>query len=166
MVRIPPHTSLDLGATGKALLADHVVETLGRQGLTALADMGGDIRAAGGSEGWVLAVDVDPRMPGSTPFRTSDAGLATSGTDRRRWRHDGRWQHHIIDPRTGRPARSPWLSASVLAGTAGQANALSTAAVILAEEAPEWLERRGVDALLAGPDGTVLVGDWPREVTA
>ena len=161
-VRIPPGAQLDLGAIAKAWLADRLAEQLWRTGHPALADIGGDIRAIGADPQWVLDVDTGGVRTGSVPFAVPDAGLATSGTDRRQWRGaGGRRRHHIIDPRTGDSAVTPWRTASVLAATAQQANAASTAAVILGEQAPSWLASLGVDGLLVSDEGAVAVGRWP-----
>ncbi len=54
-----------------------------------------------------------------------------------------------------------WSSASVLAADAAAANTAATAAIVLGDEAPTWLARQGLDALLSGPDGQQLVGRWP-----
>ena len=53
-----------------------------------------------------------PRCAGvqDTAMEIIDAGLATSGLG-----HRSRDRHHIIDPRTAQPARTPWESVSVLA---------------------------------------------------
>ena len=80
-------------------------------------------------------------------------GLATSGTSVHRWLHDGRTEHHLIDPRTGRPARTDIIQATVLMRTARAAEALAKTAVILGSSAA--LER------LSAPDvdGAILLTD-------
>jgi thiamine biosynthesis lipoprotein len=89
-------------------------------------------------------------------------GLATSSTTVRRWRAGGAEQHHILDPRTGRPAPEIWRTASVAAATCVDANAASTAAIVLGEAAPDWLARTGLAARLVRRDGEVVgVAGWP-----
>lgn len=161
-VRIPAGTALDVGAVAKGWLADRLAQAAHeRFGVDALANMGGDLRAVGGP--WPVAVD--PGVPGVRPqtLQIWDAGLATSSTMRRRWRTaDGATAHHLVDPRTGRPADSPWLSSSALLASAWQANAASTAGVILGPAAAQWLADRDVDAWLVGAGGdSVRVGRWP-----
>jgi thiamine biosynthesis lipoprotein len=74
--------------------------------------------------------------------------------------------HHIIDPRTGRPTDGPWRTVSVAAESAVEANACSTAAIVLGDRAPAWLERQGVAARLIDRDGRVTtLGGWPTERT-
>lgn len=166
-VRIPRCCRLDLGAVGKAWLADRLVErVVDGWGYDAVADMGGDIRAVGRQRPWTLAAD--PRLAGWKPSAMSvtDAGLATSGQGERRWTTaSGAPAHHIIDPRTGRSAATPWWTASVLAADAAQANTAATAAMVLGTEAPGWLAARGLDAwLVPAPGGegpACVLGQWP-----
>jgi thiamine biosynthesis lipoprotein len=92
-------------------------------------------------------------------------GLATSSTTVRRWRSGTSELHHIVDPRTGRPAESPWRTVSVAAKTCVDANVATTASFLL-EDAPAWLEARGLPARLVGIDGKVaLVAGWPVDAS-
>ena len=71
-------------------------------------------------------------------------------------------RHHLIDPRTARPAIEIWRTVSVAAANCVEANVASTAAVVVGGPAPEWLSRRGAHARLVGVDGEVVfVGGWP-----
>ena len=90
--------------------------------------------------------------------------MATSGTAARCWRRGGVTLHHILDPRTGLPARPVWRTASVAAGSAVQANIASTAAIIRGAAAPGWLERLRLPARLVAMDGSVrTVAGWPGQ---
>lgn len=168
-MRVPTCCELDLGAVAKAWLADQLVaRVVGDWGCDALADMGGDVRAVGVTAPWTVAAD--PELPGWQPHAmgVTDAGLATSGQGRRRWRtRSGGLAHHIIDPRTGRPADTPWWTASVLAADAAQANTAATAAMVLGAGAPTWLTERGLDAWLVPAPGQALppheLGRWPAD---
>ena len=89
-------------------------------------------------------------------------GLTTSTTTVRHWQRGGLNVHHIIDPRTGAPADGPWRTASVYAPTALAANVASTAAIVLGENAVEWLTSRNFAARLVGADGQVhTTAGWP-----
>jgi thiamine biosynthesis lipoprotein len=173
-VRIPEGVQLDLGATAKAWLADELAERVAADsGLDVVANMGGDVRAIAHGAPWVVGMDhALPSGPGrsSDPgsIEVTDAGVATSGQGRRRWRTGSGWAHHIIDPRTGRHAASQWWAVSVVAATATGANVASTAALVLDAAAPEWLAQRGLDAVLTQWPGTGravqhLVGRWPGQ---
>lgn len=163
-VRIPRHVQLDLGAIGKAWLADRLARQAESElGCDVIADMGGDLRVLGVREPWVVAAD--PGHPGHPRqiIEVTECGLATSGTGRRTWLDDdGRRVSHVIDPRTGRPAELVLHTASVLARDVRGANTAATAAVILGRSATQWLGRRSLDAWLVGSDGTeTRVGRWP-----
>jgi thiamine biosynthesis lipoprotein len=86
-----------------------------------------------------------------------NTALATSGIDYRQWQAQGRTMHHIIDPRTGEPAATDLLSATVLAPTAAQAEGWAKAAIILeAAQAGRELEQRGFAALIVRRDGEIV----------
>ena len=76
--------------------------------------------------------------------------IATSGRDRRRWTRNGHEQHHIIDPSTGAPARSPFLRVSAVATNAVEAEVLAKA-VFLGDEAAA----RRHPCVLVRADGSV-----------
>ena len=161
---VPAGISLDLGATAKALTADRAATAVRRvTGGPALVSVGGDLAAVGGA-GWDVLLTETPEQMTGEDLRTYDGGLATSSTLARRWTLDGTDRHHLLDPRTGKPADGPWRTVTVAAGTCAAANTASTAAVVLGLEAPAWLESRGLPARLVAQDGRVLrVGGWTRE---
>jgi thiamine biosynthesis lipoprotein len=169
-VWVPAGVRLDLGATAKALTADRAAALIAEQtGSGVLVSLGGDIATAGEAPelGWTVHVTDDHRSdlsaPGQTVTIRADA-LATSSTTALRWSHHGRSMHHILDPRTGRPADSPWRTVSVTAGNCVDANIASTAAIVIGAAAPAWLESHGLDARLVAHDGTAhTVGGWPLE---
>ena len=92
------------------------------------------------------------------------SGVGTSGVTARQWRRGGQSFHHIIDPATSLPATTPWRVVTVAASTCVEANIASTAAVIIGDAAPDWLQERGLAARLVRNDGSVLrIGGWPME---
>jgi thiamine biosynthesis lipoprotein len=171
-VTVPAGVRIDLGATAKALCSDRAATRAAEAtGTGVLVSLGGDIAVCGEPppDGWVIRVtdrsDCDPAdaSPGQT-VAVRAGGLATSGTSVRRWSRAGRTVHHLVDPRTGRPADEIWRTVSVAAGSCVAANTASTAAMILGAAAPGWLIRQGHDARLVPADGPVtVVGGWPAE---
>jgi thiamine biosynthesis lipoprotein len=161
---------LDLGATAKALAADHAAVAAGAAvdgGV--LVSLGGDLSIAGPAsvDGWRVRVTDDHRSDASAPGQwivLRAGGLATSSTTVRRWETDGGPAHHLLDPATGRPVASPWRTVSVTAASCLDANIASTAAIVKGERAPEWLESQRLPARLVGTDGTVVhLAGWPPE---
>src|SRR5262249_54530290 len=63
-----------------------------------------------------------------------------------------------------RPADAVWGTVTVVARSCVEANAASTAAVILGADAPAWLEARCLPARLVHADGAIVrVAGWPPE---
>ena len=161
---------LDLGATAKALAADRSARAAAAaSGTGVLVSLGGDVAVGGPppTGGWPVRVADDhaaaPEEPGPSVAIESGA-LATSGTTVRRWLAGSVELHHIIDPRTGRPAASPWRTVTVAAGTCVDANVASTAAIVLGEDALAWLAARGFASRLVRQGGEVeLTGSWPAD---
>jgi FAD:protein FMN transferase len=168
-IRVPAGVELDLGATAKAAAADAVATAVhGSTGSGVLVSLGGDVAAAGSvpAGGWPIRIadHHDAPLDSDGPVvAVGGGGLATSGVAARRWRVRGGERHHIIDPRTGSSAITPWRTVSVTGATCVDANAASTAAVVLGPDALAWLGLRGFSARLVRHDGSeAFIGDWPR----
>ncbi|NCC35507.1 MAG: FAD:protein FMN transferase, partial [Chloroflexia bacterium] len=87
-----------------------------------------------------------------------------SGRDYRRWRQGADVLHHIIDPRTGRPATSDLLSVTVAAPTLEKAEAAAKAALILGSTTGlAWLETQPELAALLVPEENqpIQTTTWP-----
>ncbi|MCL6735143.1 FAD:protein FMN transferase [Streptomyces neyagawaensis] len=173
MLRLPPGTRLDLGATAKALSADRAArQAAAVTGCGVLVGLGGDLATAGPAPegGWRIAVADDHARPapeGGAAVAVTGGALATSGIRVRTWRRGGRILHHIVDPVSGEPAASVWRTVTVAAATCVDANAVSTAAIVLGDRAVDWLRGTGLPIRLAGVDGTVVrLGGWPPDVHA
>jgi len=170
--RVPAGILLDLGATAKALAADRAAAAIAATtSCGVLVNLGGDLRVAGNppAGGWRVGIADDADFDASTAsvrprqvVMIGDGGLATSSTLGRAWRRGGAELHHIIDPATGRPARTCWRTASVAAASCAAANIATTAAIVRGERAIRWLEDLRLPARLVGHDGTVVTtAGWP-----
>ena len=87
--------------------------------------------------------------------------MATSGDYRNYQTIGGERVSHVIDPRTGRPARSDVVSATVIAADCATADAYATALMVLGfEDALQWSDERGLDVLVVrrDADGTLELG--------
>ncbi len=166
-IRIPAGVSLDLGATCKAWAADLLAETLVEElGCGVVVSLGGDLRVLGpegSAPSWPVQVTERPGDSDGLEVAVTD-GLATSSTLVRRWWTTLGEQHHLLDPRTGRPVQGPYRTVTAAGRSCVAANTASTAALVLGEAAPSWLEARDVTARLVSADGAVTtVGGWPAE---
>lgn len=171
-VRIPAGVRLDLGATAKAWAADRCAAAAAAAGgCGALVSLGGDVAVSGRppARGWSIHVTDDHRSHWTAPGQTvaiRSGGVATSSTTVRRWSHRGLAAHHIIDPTTGAPAHGPWRTVSVAAGSCADANIAATAALVLGDDAADWLAAHGLPARLVAHDGDVVaLAGWPGEST-
>ncbi|MDI5974089.1 FAD:protein FMN transferase [Streptomyces sp. SL13] len=168
-VRLPAGVALDFGATAKAFAADRAAAAAAEAtGCGVLINLGGDIAVAGRppARGWrVMLADDHRAADGTGPVITiHGGGLATSGTTVRTWRRAGRRVHHIVDPATGDTATPVWRTVSVVAATCVEANAATTAAVVLGERALRFLGDSGLAARLAGTDGRITrLSGWPPD---
>lgn len=127
-----PGTKFDLNCVAKGLAVDAAVNELAGDGFVAA---GGDVAVRGAA-----AIG----LPGGGSLTLRNGGLATSGTTARRWLRGGAVQHHLIDPRTGRPSNSPWQEVTVAAGSCVEADVAAKAAFLLGDEGPAWLEEHGL----------------------
>jgi thiamine biosynthesis lipoprotein len=167
LVTRPPGLRFDLGGVGKGWIADRALHLMSSW-RSAVIDADGDlaIRCAPGNC-WEIGID-DPREVDSQlallRFEVSSRGvssrwgLATSGVSIHQWTVAGMKTHHLIDPRTGRPAVTDIVQATVIAGSTLRAEALAKAAVISGRDAGfALLERSHAQgAVLVTATGEVL----------
>jgi len=137
---LAPGMELNLGAIGKGFALDRVAELMLAAGVNDFLWHGGQSSVlargsrAGGEEGWLVSLG-HPLRPERklAEIRLRDRALGTSGSGTQFFRHRGKRYGHIIDPRTGQPAEGVF-SATVLAPTAAEADALATACYVLGAE--------------------------------
>jgi FAD:protein FMN transferase len=120
---LAPGAGLDLGGIAKGWLADRLTEALGPN---SLANLGGDLHASGPGPdglGWPVGF-------AGTSLMLLDQGAATSSVRLRSWGE----MHHLIDPRTGRPARTGIEEVSVVASGGFEAEVCAKTALLLGSE--------------------------------
>lgn len=153
---IPYGTAIDLGGCGKGYLADRLGETLRRNRVEGYwLSLGGDVatfgRDAAGNNITLniqKADSLDELADWIIHCPIQHAAAATSGTFRRKGQTSGKW-HHIIDPKTLRPAVTDVRLATVCAGTALEADVFASCAVILgSKKALAFLKKHGAKAAL------------------
>jgi FAD:protein FMN transferase len=140
--RLATGYAVDFGGLAKGLWADDVLDLLGAD---AAASLGGDVAARGpgpDGTGWPIG------LPGGRTVVLRDGGVATSGTTKRA----SGAAHHIIDPRTGRPAGTGLREVTVLAHRAAIAEWVATALLVGGLDAAGLTQRRDVHRCFAIPD--------------
>jgi thiamine biosynthesis lipoprotein len=180
---------INLGAIGKGYALDRAAELLAAAGIEdfvlhggassllargSLLAQGRGARGAGRGDsthagddatGWRIGIG-DPQRPGQrlATIDLRNCAVGTSGAVYQFFRHQGRRYGHVLDPRTAWPAAGV-LSATVVAPTAAEADALSTALYVMGVEEAEKLvtEREDTAAILVVPaerTGEVRVLAW------
>jgi thiamine biosynthesis lipoprotein len=155
LIELDAGVHLDLGGIGKGYAAERAAELLATAG-RCLVNAGGDVATRGGS--WTVGVETS-----GEPLILELVGgtaLATSGSDRRRWRRNGRDVHHLIDPRTGAPAESDLLRVTVVADDAVAAEVTAKALFLAgAQAAVDEADAEAIPAVLVTRDErTILAG--------
>ena len=158
----PVGVKLDSGGLGKGMAADMAAEVLGHLDHFSV-DCCGDL-AFGGSNVGEREITVSSPFADEPPVASLNlrsGGLATSGTTKRSWHHDGgHTSHHLIDPRTGHPARTGLAQVTAHAPTALEAEIRTKAALLSGPDgAAEWLIYGGVTV---AEDGAVDVVESSR----
>lgn len=173
-VTLPPQLQLDLAGVAKGWIAAQLVALFTLPGGSLLAQIGGDVAVSAPSDTlpWCIAVDhpLQPKPCGHIAL--FEGTVATSSTYERRWQRAGQTIHHIIDPRSGMPAQSDVLTASVIATQAIYAEAAAKIVVLLGRVAGfAWLHQYGLPGLVIDQSGTVHTNDawipfvWPEGVS-
>ncbi|MGH9870446.1 MAG: FAD:protein FMN transferase [Candidatus Polarisedimenticolia bacterium] len=150
--------ALDPGALGKGYALDAAARTLRARGVDrALLNFGGQVLALGapeGKDGWEVALSHPRRRHEAVmTLVLRDASLSTSANVELGKVVDGRDLGHVVDPGTGLPVS--WRgSATVVAGTAADADALSTALLVMGlERGLAWADRHeGLTAIFLDED--------------
>ncbi len=150
----PPGLHLDLNGVVKSLAVDEALGLIVGNGLVAA---GGDVAVRGSAV---------VELPRGGSLRLLGGGLATSGTTRRRWQRQGRAQHHLLDPSTGRPAESRWQEVTVAAGSCLAADIAAKAAFLLSEDGPDWLDERGLPGRFLEARGEIVNRSWRMRLPA
>lgn len=162
--------SVDLGAIGKGYAARRARQVYESHGITsALLNLGGHVLAFGGrpdGRPWSVGIR-HPRRPGRCigAVDVRDASVSTSGDYEQFAEQAGVRYHHIVDPRTGCPARSGLISVTVVTRDPLEADVLSTAVFVAGASAARGLLGLAPHAggVLVGAGGQVMVageGGW------
>ena len=158
---------LNFNAIAQGYTCDKVADYLHSIGVKDMLVDIGEIYCEGlnpKGQGWTIAIDT-PADGNNTPGASlagiwhSDGGaygVVTSGNYRKFYIKDGRKYAHTIDPRTGRPVEHNLLSATVIAPTATEADALATFFMVIGfDDARDWVEGHdGIEACLITSDST------------
>ncbi|MBE6799987.1 MAG: FAD:protein FMN transferase [Ruminococcaceae bacterium] len=133
------NTLISLGGIAKGYLGDELLEIAKEYGVSAVISLGGNIVLCGenAEKGeWTVGV--------KNPLKTDElvcafkhkgnVSVVTSGGYERSFKKDGKIYHHIIDTKTGEPAKSDLLSVTVIGEDGALCDAFSTALFSMGKE--------------------------------
>ena len=165
---LPEGVELDLGSVGKGWTGDRLTALFREAGVSsAIMELGGNVQALGtkpdGSP-WRVAVQA-PGGGYAGVLEIADKAVVTSGGYQRYFEQDGETYIHIIDPATGRPARTGLASVTIVADSGLQGDGLSTALFVMGREKAEafWRGNPEFDFILLGEDGTAAITEGLEE---
>ncbi|MEJ7778666.1 MAG: FAD:protein FMN transferase [Daejeonella sp.] len=139
LVKTKPQIIIDFNAIAQGYSVDILADFLESKNINNyLIELGGEIKAKGKKNGESWKVGIDQPDENNTTERRLEAiielnnkALATSGNYRKFYEEDGEKYAHILDPRSGYPAKQNLLSATVLASDAITADAYATAFMVM-----------------------------------
>ncbi|MBO4336558.1 MAG: FAD:protein FMN transferase, partial [Lachnospiraceae bacterium] len=167
-----PEAMIDLGFIAKGYIADQLKSFLiANNAEAAIINLGGNVQTLGLKPGnSAFSVGIQKPFAEIGQYSTkielgddkSDKGLrssaVTSGIYERYFESDGRIYHHILDPFTGMPANTDLYSATILADSSMEADALSTICILMGKEEAEKYIRSldEIDAIFITSDGQII----------
>jgi thiamine biosynthesis lipoprotein len=150
-IALPAEMRIDLGGIAKSWIAEQAALLLSNWTEACAVDAGGDMFFIGlppGEKAWKVTLE-DPLPPGEgrglAVIKAPAGAVATSTVTRRRWKQANKEQHHLIDPRTQQPAETEWLSVTVLASHAAQAEVFAKSLLIGGPQEVERITGRAGD---------------------
>jgi thiamine biosynthesis lipoprotein len=163
-----PGMALDLGGYAKGYAVDQATAMLAEAGLAALVQAGGSVAVTGpkpDGQPWRVGVRDPARAEGLLGvLELAEGAVATSGDYERCYLHQGVSIHHLMDPRTGAPARHR-SQVTVRAARCAEADGWGVALFVARPgEAEELARQAGVSALMVDAAGAVTrLGDFRWE---
>ncbi len=161
MISLPMGVSLDLGGIAKGWIAQKAAGILSEYSTACGVSAGGDMHLVGLPDtqtAWQVALD-DPRNPGKNLaiLNIPPGGIATSSVTKRTWKQAGKTRHHLIDPRTGEPAETEWLSVTVIAEDTSLCEVFAKTLLIAgSHESSEIAEKAGIAFLAVDWVGNIV----------
>jgi len=160
-VLMPHAVQLDLGGIAKGWIAERAARVLAGYSPVCGVNAGGDMFLIGqpqGKSGWEIGLE-DPRNPAKDlfPLWVNEGAVATSSVAKRVWQQGDKARHHLINPQTGEPAQTPWLSVTFFSSHAAEAEAFAKAILIGGMEYARRLVEKDpqVNFLAVNPEGGV-----------
>lgn len=163
-----PEATIDLGGIAKGYIADAIASKLRNAGVaSALINLGGNVMCVGAKpDGSPWRVGIRRPVPSNGKIETEalaaipviDKSVVTSGTYERAFIKGTDYYHHILDPKTGQPAETDVISATVVSDKSLDGDGYTTALIAMGSERALAFaqEHAGIDVVLLTKDGRLI----------
>lgn len=170
-VSVPDGCDIDLGAIGKGAACDSVIAFAKTNGIdNCIVSVGGSLGMYGKKDGWTVGVRNPDASASDTigVIRLEKGFVSTSGDYEKYYEAGGVRYHHILDPKTGFPARSGLRQVTVISDSGLVSDGLSTACFVLGyKDSRSLLKMYGAAAVFVTDDNKVYVcGDADFTLTS
>lgn len=138
-VVLPEQVEIDFGGIAKGYTSARVAQIMKEYHIkSAKLNLGGNVQTVGektDGSAWRIAIkSPDDTFPYLGVISVKDKAVITSGGYERYFEENGIIYHHIIDPKTGRPAQSGLCSVTIVCEDGTLADGLSTALYVLGKD--------------------------------
>ncbi len=168
-IAIDKGMAIDLGGIAKGYASGSLKEILIDNGVEkAIISLGGNVETVGiksDNEKWQVGVQNPEAEDIIMTLAVGETTVITSGAYRRNVTIDGEFYHHIIDPKTGKPADSGVKSVTIVGDDGVHGDALSTALYVKGEkEGIEFLkENKDIKAIVIADDNKIYISKDLKE---
>ncbi|MEG0662634.1 MAG: FAD:protein FMN transferase [Anaerovoracaceae bacterium] len=123
---------IDLGGIAKGYTSNRIIEIMKEEGITSgIVSLGGNVQTLGNKpdgEPWKIGIrNPDPEKEVLGVVKVKDKAVITSGGYERFFVQEGKTYHHILEPKTGKPAENELVSVTIISEDGMLADGLSTA---------------------------------------
>lgn len=157
---------MDFSGIGKGYITDKVAVFFKNQGYTHfVVDSGGDMYCASGDSSW--NIDIEGVHAAQLTFHLQNKAIATSGISRRKWEHEGKRAHHLINPFTPDQFRFDIKSVTCIMDSAEQADVWAKVLFLMGpEKGLQFAEHNHIACIFVGYQGTVRISHEAKKYLA
>ena len=174
-VVLPQNYEIDLGGIAKGYTSARLMQIFKKYGLSGgIVSLGGNVQTYGyksENKKWKVAVENPETSPLDGDYLgvldITDKAVITSGGYERYFEKNGKRYHHILNPKTGKPADSGLISVSIISSDGTLSDGLSTSLFIMGKQKgiKYWQKNKDkFDVVWLENDGTVTITDGIEDV--
>jgi len=164
---LDPLAKLDLGGIAKGYIADDLCAFFIAQGCdSGLVNLGGNTKTIGlkaDGSAWRVGIQDPNGAQGAVvaAVDSHDTSVVTSGLYERQFTKNGKKYWHILDPKTGYPAETDLISASIVSDSSTDGDGYATPMCLMGhDEALAWMNaKEGVEGMVVDESGTITQTD-------